>query len=76
MIENSMTLKEREKILKHLQTKTTTFTQIHVLKDAMEAHEKLEQIEQIVGQVESLNPEVAIGDREGIRKIREILEEE
>lgn len=48
MIENSMTLKERKKILKHLQGKTTTFTQLHVLKDAIEAHEKLEKIEQIV----------------------------
>lgn len=37
-------------------------------------HEKLELIEQIVKQVESLHPEVAIGDREGIRKIKEVLE--
>ena len=35
--------------------------------------QKLEQIEKIVGQVESLHPEIAIGDREGIRKIREVL---
>lgn len=38
--------------------------------------EKLEKIEQIVKQVESLHPEVAIGDREGIRKIKEVLEQE
>lgn len=36
-------------------------------------HEKLEQIRQIVKRVESLHPEIAIGDREGIRKIREVL---
>lgn len=35
--------------------------------------EKLEQIERIVKQVESLHPEIAIGDREGIRMIREVL---
>ena len=40
------------------------------------AEEKLEKIKQIVKQVESLHPEVAIGDREGIRKIKEILEQE
>lgn len=38
--------------------------------------EKLEKIKQIVKQVESLHPEVAIGDREGIRKIKEVLEQE
>lgn len=35
--------------------------------------EKLKKIEQIVKQVESLHPEIAIGDREGIRKIKEVL---
>lgn len=38
--------------------------------------QKLEQIEKIVKQVESLHPEVAIGDREGIRLIKEVLEQE
>lgn len=37
--------------------------------------EKLEQIEQIVKRVESLHPQIAIGDREGIRLIREVLNE-
>lgn len=36
--------------------------------------DKLEQIENIVKQVESLHPEIAIGDREAIRKIREVLD--
>ena len=73
MIESSMTLKEREKILKHLQTKTTTFTQLHVLKDAMEAHEKLEQIEQIIKDHDNDSmPE----DYWYIDKIREVLEKE
>ena len=36
--------------------------------------DKLEQIEKIVKQVESKHPEIAIGDREGIRKIREVLD--
>ena len=35
--------------------------------------QKLEQIEKIVKRVESLHPEIAIGDREGIRLIREVL---
>lgn len=35
--------------------------------------EKLERIEEIVKRVESLHPEIAIGDREGIRMIREVL---
>ena len=48
MIENNMPLKERKKILNHLQEKTTTFTQLHVLKDAIEAHEKLDKIERII----------------------------
>ena len=69
MIEDGMTLKERKRILKHLQTKTTTFTQLHVVKDAIEAHEKLEKIEQIVNDkhysVKSLTYE-----------IKEVLEKE
>lgn len=40
------------------------------------AEEKLQKIKQIIKQVESLHPEVAIGDREGIRKIKEVLENE
>lgn len=40
------------------------------------AEEKLQKIGQIIKQVESLHPEVAIGDREGIRKIKEVLENE
>lgn len=38
--------------------------------------QRLEKIEQIIKQVESMHPEVAIGDREGIRKIKEVLEQE
>ena len=72
MIENSMTLKEREKILKHLQTKTTTFTQLHVLKDAMEAHEKLEQIEQIINSADIKT----WGESAIVIRIREVLEQE
>lgn len=42
----------------------------------IKAEDKLEKIEQIVKQVESLHPEVAIGDREVIRKIKEVLDKE
>lgn len=43
--------------------------------DALKEREelKLEKIKQIVERVESLHPEIAIGDREGIRMIREVL---
>ena len=42
-------------------------------KYCLESIEKLERIEKIVKQVESLHPEIAIGDREGVRLIREVL---
>lgn len=38
------------------------------------SNKKLKDITAIVKQVESKHPEVAIGDREGIRKIRDVLE--
>ncbi len=46
--------------------------------DALNKREesKLEKIKQIIKQVESLHPEIAIGDREGIRKIKEVLEQD
>lgn len=43
------------------------------LEEKKTLNDKLKKIEQIVKQVESMHPEVAIGDREGIRKIREVL---
>ena len=38
------------------------------------SNKKLEDITAVVKQVESKHPEVAIGDRDGIRKIRDILD--
>lgn len=44
-----------------------------VLYDYYRKSEKLDKIEQIVKRVESLHPEIAIGDREAIRRISEVL---
>lgn len=78
MIEDTMPLKERKRILKHLQTKTTTFTQLHVLKDAVEAHEKLEKIEQIVSDYGLTNVNLLSDDLTDFEKdiLREVLEQE
>ena len=66
-------IQEMKRHRKDFMKKSTPYRQ---LTRAIKQLEKLEQIEQIVKQVESLHPEVAIGDREGIRKIKEILEQE
>lgn len=44
-----------------------------VLYDYYRQCEKLEKIEQIVKRAESLHPEIAIGDREAISRISEVL---
>ena len=70
---------ENDKVIEQLHDISTdaiyciTIEESEAIKTSIKAIEKLEKIENIVERVESLHPDIAIGDREGIRKIREVL---